>query len=111
MKADPKPAKRIRNRDVYAEFHMLGLSCLACTWNRRVEAYHLLSRAQGGDDVMDNLVPLCQSCHRAYHNANQNPRRNVAKFLRSNAGAGHRGYLSLKLGLGGRDLFIERLER
>jgi 5-methylcytosine-specific restriction endonuclease McrA len=25
--------------------------------------HHLVARAQGGDDVSDNIVPLCQGCH------------------------------------------------
>jgi 5-methylcytosine-specific restriction endonuclease McrA len=28
-----------------------------------VELHHLISRAQGGDDVEDNIVPLHKSCH------------------------------------------------
>lgn len=27
------------------------------------ELHHLVSRSQGGDDVADNLVALCASCH------------------------------------------------
>lgn len=29
-----------------------------------IEYHHLLSRAQGGDDVAANIVPLCESHHR-----------------------------------------------
>ena len=28
-----------------------------------VEYHHVVSRAQGGDDVGDNIVPLCSLCH------------------------------------------------
>ena len=28
-----------------------------------VEFHHLVSRAQGGDDVAENIVPLCHDCH------------------------------------------------
>jgi 5-methylcytosine-specific restriction endonuclease McrA len=28
-----------------------------------MEFHHLVPRSQGGDDVADNLVPLCAACH------------------------------------------------
>lgn len=44
------------------------------TWLRRetcwicgepwTELHHILSRGQGGDDVIEDLAPLCASCHR-----------------------------------------------
>lgn len=27
------------------------------------QLHHLVSRARGGDDVADNLIPLCAKCH------------------------------------------------
>ena len=40
--------------------------CRACKgYSFTVHLHHLVSRAQGGDDVADNLVPLCQPCHDA----------------------------------------------
>ena len=29
----------------------------------RIQFHHVVSRAQGGDDVQDNIVPLCPTCH------------------------------------------------
>lgn len=44
--------------------------CRACrdtrgngAWHRYVEFHHVVSRADGGDDVADNIVPLCRECH------------------------------------------------
>jgi len=28
-----------------------------------IEFHHLVPRAQGGDDIEDNIVPLCYGCH------------------------------------------------
>lgn len=115
MPADLKPAPRIKDKAVFELFHSIRWSCLACSWDRPVEAHHLLSRGQGGDDVMNNLVPLCASCHRAYHNGNQNPRRMLARFLRSDAGLDHVEYLHGKLdkvnGAFAVEAFVQRLER
>lgn len=32
-----------------------------------VELHHLIPKSLGGDDVADNLVPLCTDCHRKVH--------------------------------------------
>jgi 5-methylcytosine-specific restriction endonuclease McrA len=29
----------------------------------KIQMHHLVSRARGGDDVADNIVPLCLGCH------------------------------------------------
>ena len=44
-----------------------GTMCrLAGEWAQcgAVEYHHLVSRQDGGDDVPDNIVPLCGHCHR-----------------------------------------------
>ena len=44
--------------------------CRSCL-ERAVNCHHLLGRGQGGDDDVDNLIPLCGSgsegCHGALH--------------------------------------------
>lgn len=38
--------------------------CRACGGlDRPIQFHHLVSRAQGGDDVADNILPLCDVCH------------------------------------------------
>jgi 5-methylcytosine-specific restriction protein A len=37
--------------------------CVACTGTNRLTAHHLKPRAEGGADVLDNLLTLCGSCH------------------------------------------------
>ena len=32
-----------------------------------IELHHLIRRSRGGDDVADNLVPLCLLCHGELH--------------------------------------------
>ena len=38
-----------------------------CAGTRFLEVHHLISRAQGGDNSLGNLVTLCSRCHRALH--------------------------------------------
>jgi 5-methylcytosine-specific restriction endonuclease McrA len=37
--------------------------CRVCGFTGIMEYHHLVPRAQGGDDVADNIVPLGHSCH------------------------------------------------
>ncbi len=64
---DPRPAKPIRDRRVFVLFHDQDWSCVCCGRDRQIVAHHIVHRGQGGDDVMANLAPLCDSCHGAYH--------------------------------------------
>ena len=45
--------------------------CRRADWNGsvhdRIVFHHLIRRSQGGDDVAENIVPLCDSCHRRLH--------------------------------------------
>jgi 5-methylcytosine-specific restriction endonuclease McrA len=40
-------------------------ACFVTSMSESLELHHLVPRAMGGDDVVDNLVPLCQDCHAA----------------------------------------------
>ncbi len=33
------------------------------------DGHHILLRSAGGDDIEDNIMPLCRHCHMRYHNA------------------------------------------
>lgn len=45
-----------------------GGPCRVCTKHGSViQLHHLVSRAHGGDDVAENLVPVCPLCHEALH--------------------------------------------
>lgn len=43
--------------------------CQRCTIARSVVAHHVLLRKHGGSDLASNLAALCDSCHRAVHDA------------------------------------------
>lgn len=40
-------------------------NCRVCLCPDYIELHHLVPRSLGGDDVADNLVPLCRECHAA----------------------------------------------
>ena len=47
--------------------------CRVCGADRldRNELHHLIPRDRFGDDVADNLVPICPDCHAGIHNRNK----------------------------------------
>jgi len=66
MPSDPKPAKRYRaSLDEWAFFRTWFAQerCWICdgAWQ---ELHHILARVHGGDDVVENLAPVCQADHR-----------------------------------------------
>src|SRR6266487_838601 len=68
---DPKPIRRHKaDIDEWKILRRLKLGpCRVCccepwyTELLRIEFHHLVGRDLGGDDVPDNLVPLCHKCH------------------------------------------------
>ncbi|MQB02103.1 MAG: hypothetical protein GEU78_17895, partial [Actinobacteria bacterium] len=57
--------------------------CLRCGSADKLEAHHIEARADGGPDVLDNLVTLCDECHKLTYGK---PRKRRG-FLRK--GPGH----------------------
>jgi 5-methylcytosine-specific restriction endonuclease McrA len=41
--------------------------CQACGKHTNLEVHHQHSRAQGGKNQIENLITLCDSCHRNEH--------------------------------------------
>jgi HNH endonuclease len=42
--------------------------CTARPVNEPIALHHLVRRGDGGDDVADNIVPVCFPCHFSLHN-------------------------------------------
>src|SRR5262245_28952783 len=117
---DPKPEKRIIDPGVFADFYAQDHECLVCG-ERNPQAHHMLSRAQGGDDLPGNLLPLCKGCHGAFHGnpylgpfciriTRERVELVIAKFLRSEAGVDHATYLTRKMGGFAAEAFVQKLE-
>lgn len=70
MTAIPKPPSRYKASArewqlIRDRFHREGFrECIHCSFRTDLELHHIVPRSQGGDDVIQNLVPLCQQCHR-----------------------------------------------
>ena len=62
----PKP-KRIR--DPKAIEQARKEYCQYCGLGGQVHVHHIKSRGAGGDDIPENLISLCPSCHDKAHRA------------------------------------------
>lgn len=41
--------------------------CSAYSFDAVIDPHHLVLREDGGDDVPENIVPICRPCHEALH--------------------------------------------
>ena len=116
-KAEPKPPPRYIDPEVFKVFHSQARTCMTCGY-WRASAHHLIPRSAGGDDVLENLLPLCHADHMALHDGNsyhaygtthtpEGVRNRIGAFLTSEAGSDHLGYVKRKLG-DGAGAFLER---
>lgn len=59
------------NLKAYAKYRD-GYKCRVCGKSRhedgvKLEVHHIIRRADGGTDVPENVVTLCEECHQAHH--------------------------------------------
>lgn len=45
----------------------IGTRCINCGTEEMIEYHHVVPLGLGGNDVAENIVPLCHSCHKAAH--------------------------------------------
>ena len=69
MKPDPRPKKRVKDRDAIRRYKLerMGDPCDWCEQRPGTDAHHVVFRSQGGDDHADNLAWLCRTCHDREH--------------------------------------------
>jgi 5-methylcytosine-specific restriction endonuclease McrA len=67
--SDFKAPARIRDSAAIQRKVVSEPLCRACRLEKAVDPHHVLLKSQGGDDLEDNIVPLCRACHRDYHEA------------------------------------------
>jgi hypothetical protein len=70
--------KRIVNRELISL--VKTLPCVACGRNPGGDAHHVTTVAAGGDDVAENLMPLCRTDHQEWH------RRGPSHMIRTYGG-------------------------
>lgn len=58
--------KRKRVEDLGLIAHLKRFRCVACN-GAGGDVHHVTTRKAGGDDVPNNLMPLCRGCHTKVH--------------------------------------------
>lgn len=99
VRPDFKPAKRKKTK-TYRNKLLRDTRCRneMCP-NMATDAHHILKRSGGGDDVQENIMPLCHACHMKFH-AGQLPHLRVF--------GDERAYLIGKLGEGRAKSYLDR---
>lgn len=93
---DPKPEKRYRAtkqewesiREAFSE------DCCWVCGGEWTELHHILNRSHSGDDVVVNLAPVCQECHRRIEARDPQARSLIRQALMPS----NLAYLRYKLG-------------
>jgi hypothetical protein len=81
---DVKPEKRhkaTRAEWEYIHQHFAGACCVACGMAYQHLHHIAFRKADSGDDVLENLAPMCLSCHERFHKRSQGWER-VAAAIR-----------------------------
>jgi len=96
MPTDPKPAPRIVASPVqwFALRAEKDGHCRICGNAPPNELHHIVARSRRGDDVAENLVPLCPGCHDLIERRNHFALASLLASLTSAEAA----YCVLKLG-------------
>lgn len=48
-----------------------------------IDVHHIVERAEGGEDVFENLIALCATCHARYHRLKDIPRISIQHYKSS----------------------------
>lgn len=100
FRPDPRPSKRgVKGNAGRAKLRKEG-RCRSCGESRwALSRHHLVPRSQSGDDVDDNLVPLCLLCHDTLHNHPGQPRTEVRHAIGRSLTDAERAYVGRKMGV------------
>jgi hypothetical protein len=112
---DWKPQQRIVNKRALQRAlanNYLGSRCWACRKRQATEAHHIVFRSDLGDDVEENLAPLCMTCHDAFHALRGADRTNVPANIGRSLREENIVYVLRKKGIGpGQDFLRRRYKR
>lgn len=84
MSSDQKRAGRVRDPELLRQAHWAFDECVICG-SINISIHHVLPRSQCGDDVWENLVPLCgdgtTGCHGSVEGAADHACHALGKYL------------------------------
>lgn len=95
---DSKGAARKRDSDVMRQKLLQVRECYGCERGGPSDAHHLVFRSHGGDDVLENIGPLCHDCHGLFHKGVGREQRQVAHRIGRSLLASDLGEIAYILG-------------
>jgi 5-methylcytosine-specific restriction endonuclease McrA len=63
LRLDPASYRRVWERVLTRD----GWRCQICGSSSNLQVHHIMRRSSLGNDEEENLITLCESCHRAAH--------------------------------------------
>ena len=63
LRLDPEQYRTLRNEALKRD----GWRCQNCGSLKELQVHHVKARSALGDDMPDNLITLCMTCHEQYH--------------------------------------------
>ena len=87
---DPKPPRRIKDKTVIPAG---PLRCVVTGATEGLTRFHLISRAQGGDDVPENVVWVEAFTHDRFHAGSPTQRYEAGHLIRKGLGVKHIDYI------------------
>lgn len=65
---NPQPKKKkVTNKKGLTESKKRDGKCIYCLNKYSLQTHHIITKARGGGNEPENLITLCHSCHRCYH--------------------------------------------
>jgi hypothetical protein len=100
--ADPKPARRVKaDQNEWQRLRAEKIAmCRVCAEKIGSTLHHLVSKSLGGDDMADNLVPLCGSGTTGCHGLIEARDAWACSLLGQRLTAEERAYVVVKKGAG-----------
>jgi len=95
--SDPKPPERGRDRAITRRKLVADRECRGCG-SGAAEGHHILLRSLGGDDLADNIAPLCTYCHLVFHGVRNEDAKAIGREIGITIKPVEMGYLVAKLG-------------
>lgn len=113
---DFKDPARIVDRDALyramMDHYARGGKCIACRYDRAEDPHHILFKSARGDDVAENIAPLCAFCHRMFHYGPTDEQREAAASIGKGLPDESVLYVLRKMGeVAGADYLLRRYHR
>jgi 5-methylcytosine-specific restriction endonuclease McrA len=65
----------VRNIQKFFDYTDKGILFICFVINRKLHVHHIIPIKMGGNNTLDNLITLCEDCHKKEHSHIENIKR------------------------------------